>query len=411
MKNLTTSWVLALAALSLGTSLTACGGGSSSSGPTSVPNSATVFYAHNLVFRNSTTYATGYNGFGQLGTGNLVNRMTFGAVKGGSSFGGFAIGGDHSVAFYNNSTVRTWGYNGFGQLGNDSTIFSNKPVKPADIAENVQLSGVTAVAAGALHSLALRSDGTVWAWGDNSMGQLGVPITSTADGKWYRKIPVPVSVSGAPLSGIVAIAANGNHALALDSFGTVWAWGMNIAGQVGIDPAITGALAVPTPVAGLPAGGIVAIAAGGATSYAIDTNGKLWAWGNNFNGQLGNGSTSNSYTPVQVPGLPDKVVQVSAGIQHVLVRLADTSVWAWGYDIYDQLGDNDKNKQDKLSPVRVVADEANTPFTNATDIRAFGSSSMARTAAGWFIWGDNTYGQLGTGGKGKVPLPTKLAGF
>lgn len=416
MNNLMKHMELTVVALIAAVSLTACGGGGgSSSTPTTVPNSATVFYAHSLIFRNHTTLAAGYNAFGQLGTDNLGNRTTPTAVKNGLFFGGVAAGSNHSVAFYNNSTVRSWGYNGFGQLGNNSTTYSSVPVKTTTTATTggQQLSGVKEVAAGSMHSLARRNDGTVWAWGQNTYGQLGVPTTVTGqDG--YSKIALPVEISGAPLKNIVAIAAYGHHSLALDSSGTVWAWGLNGSGQLGIDPVPTGALAVPTPVAGLSPNVIVAIAAGGASSYAIDTNGNLWAWGNAFNGQLGNGSTQDSYAPVQVlkgPGDPlTGVVKVSAGIQHCLAMLASGEVWAWGYNIYGQLGNNDTNKLDKSYAVRVVADAAGNPFTGATDIRAFGSSSMAQNSSGWYGWGDNAYGQLGTGNTGTLLVPAK-SGF
>lgn len=416
MNNLLKFGALSICTLTMTVSLTACGGGGSSSGPSTVPNSATVFYAHNLVFRNSTTFATGYNGFGQLGTGNLVNRTTFGAVKAEHGYRGVATGGDHSVAFFNNSTVHTWGYNGFGQLGTNSTTFSNKPinvVRQGDIQDSyVSLSNVVQVAAGSMHSLALCSDGTVWAWGENTYGQVGMPTTGANGKNEFIKYAVPVMVAGAPLKNIVAIAANGHFSLALDSAGTVWAWGLNGSGQIGVDPLTTGAKSEPTSVAFPVPTAIVAIAAGGASAYAIDTEGKLWVWGNNFNGQLCIGSKDDTSTPTPVSALQAKVVQVSAGIQHVLVRLADTSLWACGYDIYGQLGDNDKkNKQDKIVPVQVLAADGATFFTDAIDIRAFGSSSMAKTSAGWFVWGDNTFGQLGTGGKGTVMLPEKLSGF
>ncbi|HZV83196.1 MAG TPA: hypothetical protein VFF53_13615 [Geobacteraceae bacterium] len=421
MNNLLKHIALSVSVLSVTVSLTACGGGSSST-PTTVPNSATVFYAHSLVFRNTTTglLSAGYNAFGQLGTGNLANRSTPGAVRDGLLFSGQAAGGNHSVAFFNNSTVRSWGYNGFGQLGNDSTTYSSVPVK------TVNIRGVKAVAAGMQHSLALRNDDTVWAWGDNSYGQIGVEKCLDS-GKTiaYCKIPVMVGEGIVPFNNISSIAAGYNHSL-VRANGKVWAWGSNSSGQLGLDRNQTGASA-PHKVDGLP-DGIIAIAAGGAFSYAVSADGKVWAWGNNDNGQLGNETPTDrlenkaledSFTPVLVlteSGLPlDGVVQVSAGKQHGLARRSNGTVWAWGYNIFGQLGNNDKktdNKppDDKHYAVQVVADATGTPFTGATDIRAFGSSSMARNGSGWFAWGDNAYGQLGTGSTGTLLLPVK-SGF
>lgn len=395
--------------------LSACGGSSSSSND-KVPNTASIFYAHNLVFRNSTTLSTGYNGFGQLGTGNLDNRNAIAPLNKYYPFAGTATGGDHSVAFFNNSTVRSWGYNSYGQLGNASTTYSSTPVK------TVELSGVTAITAGAYHSLALKNDDTLWSWGSNAMGQLGVgstlaPVNSS--------IPVKVgsSTDGATFSQISAIAANSYNSLALAN-GIVWAWGFNGSGQLGVDPVATGASAAPLPVSGLPLSGVSAIAAGGAFNYAV-ANGEVWAWGANDNGQLGNGTTASSYKPVKVmqnatTPLTD-IVQVAAGIQHGLARDSQGRVWAWGFNSFGQLGNYnplDKNSLlDSPYAVQVLMDAA-TPLTamsGATDIRAFGSSSMAKMSGAWYAWGDNFYGQLGIGSSGsdksRVNTPIKLSGF
>ena len=412
MKKLLKHLALSLSVLSVAVSLTACGG--SSSTPTTVPNTLSVFYAHNLVFRNSTTLAAGYNGSGQLGTGNLGNLSTPGVVVGGVFFGGQAAGGNHSAAFFNNSTVRSWGDNRFGQLGNSTTTYSSIPVK------TLNLSNVTAVAAGSLHTIALKSDGTVWSWGDNSASQLGVPVNTlnslgtNISTLGYSTVPVQVMVDGAPLSNITDIAANGQHSLALNrNTGEVWAWGLNLSGELGLDPASTGSLARPRIVTGLPAG-IVAVAAGSGFNYALTSGGEVWAWGNNSNGQLGLPTTDSagsrinliSFTPVKITvNSTFLVAQVAAGIQHGLIRLTDNSVWALGYNIFGQLGNN--TKLDSSVAVQVKDSTGSGTFSGATDIRAFGSSSMARNAEGWFVWGDNAFGQLGTGGGGALLLPVK----
>lgn len=397
-------------------SLTACGSGGSSSSPTSVPNTLSVFYAHNLVFRNSTTLlSTGYNGSGQLGSGNLANRTTPLPISGSDIFKGQAAGGNHSVAFFNSSTVRSWGDNRFGQLGNETTTYSSVPTKTKNI------SNVVAVAAGSLHTIALKGDGTVWSWGDNSASQLGVPANTkiTVDKVevditkvGYSVLPVQVEVDGAPLSNIKAIAASGQHSLALDIFGQVWAWGLNATGELGQDPTIVGANARPRIVAGLPAD-IVAIAAGGAFNYAVTSSGVVYGWGNNNYGQLGFVSPADKlYThtpvPISVNG-PAKVAQAAAGLKHGLFRLDDNSVWSIGNNHFGQLG---INNQDHKSTAVQVRDSLGTAFlANATDIRAFGSSSMALIGGSWFVWGDNSYGQLGTGKTGTLLLPEKMSGF
>lgn len=424
MKSTSFYLLFLLAALA---ALSGCGGSSSSSNKT-VPNTASIFYAHNLVFRNSTTLSTGYNGFGQLGTGNLDSRKNIAPLKSYYPFSGTATGGDHSVAFFNNSTVRSWGYNGYGQLGNASTTYSSTPVKVA------ALSGVTAVAAGAYHTLALRNDDTLWSWGSNALGQLGVGSSLVSS---YSGIPVKVGTAsaGASFTDIRAVAANSYNSLALAN-GFVWAWGFNGSGQLGVDPEFTGASASPLPVSGLPLSSVTAIAVGGAFNYAV-ANGEVWAWGANDNGQLGNGlkvddrhftvpdvagcSKARNYCfvpfrVVKADGAPlTDIVQVAAGIQHALARDSQGRVWAWGFNSFRQLGSN--TSLDSPYAMQVLMDTATPPLEmiGASDIRAFGSSSMAKIDGAWYAWGDNYYGQLGIGSSGSanaiVNNPVKLTGF
>jgi len=424
MVKITANLVQKLSGILVLAALTACGNNSSSTTPTSIPSSATIFYAHNMVFTNQSTptlLSSGYNGFGQLGTGDLGTRNTFGPIVGNFRFNGFAIGGDHTVAFMNNSTVRSWGYNAFGQLGNGSTAYSAVPVPVFSLVSTatrdtkVNLTGITAVAAGVYHTLALKNDDTLWSWGANGAGQLGVEATVN-QGLGYSPVPVRVNAGGVVLANISSIAANAYHSLARAN-GRVWAWGYNGTGQLGIDPKTTGALATPSPVAGLPSGGILGIAAGGSFNLALAGSGTVWAWGYNATGQLGNNSTVDSYLPVQVlkkDALGNispltGVRQVSAGIQHGLALLDDGSVWAWGYNAFWALGNN--SNLDSPVAVQVLSDGI-TPFTGATEVRAFGNSSMARKVGGaWYVWGNSTSGQLGTGAYERVPFPRLIPGI
>lgn len=380
--------------------VSACGGTSTT--PTTIQTTATIFYAHSLVFKNtSTLLSTGYNGFGQLGTGNLGNRSVPGGLNSYYPFRGYAAGGDHSVAFTNNSSViYSWGYNGFGQLGNGTTTYSSIPVRSGTV------TGIVAVAAGALHSLALKKDGTVWAWGQNDVGQAGTAIGDTSG-----FITTPRKINGAaPLANISSIAANGKHSLAIAKGGALWAWGLNSNGQIGLDPSgpmqnsfdpVNISMYYPSSIAS-----VTSIAAGTGSSYAVAANGTLWAWGVNDNGQLGNGTTTSTHIPVQVKidtlTYLSNVVQAAGGGQHGLARLASGEVWAWGFNHFGQLG---SSQPDSSYAVKV------TLPGSATDIRAFGASSMAMVNGAWYVWGDNTYGQLGVGTTGTVTTPTKMSGF
>jgi alpha-tubulin suppressor-like RCC1 family protein len=179
------------------------------------------------------------------------------------------------------NNVIAWGENSLGQLGNGTTTNSDVPVAVSG------LSGVTAVDAGGGVSLALLGDGTVMAWGGNELGTLGDGTTTNSD--------VPVKVSG--LSGVTAISAGkGDHSLALLSNGTVVAWGDNAYGQLG--DGTTTSSDVPVAVSGL--SGVTAISAGALHSLALLANGTVMAWGLGANGQVGDGAREGSSTPVHV---------------------------------------------------------------------------------------------------------------
>ena len=164
-----------------------------------------------------------------------------------------------------------------------------------------------------VHSLALQDDGTVWAWGDNRFGQLGDGTTTQRN--------TPVQVSG--LSDVQAIAAGALHSLALKNDGTVWAWGRNDFGHLG-DGTTNDLRTTPVQVSGL--SGVQAIAGGDAHSLALKNDGTVWAWGFNVFGELGDGTTTQRTTPVQVSGLSG-VQDIDGGLEHSLaVASSDATV-------------------------------------------------------------------------------------
>lgn len=193
------------------------------------------------------------------------------------------------------------------------------------------------VAAGHDFSLALKVDGTLWARGNNTSGQLG-------DGTTLHR-QEPVQVSPAP-TGVVALAAGSQHSLALKEDGTVRAWGDNTDGQLG-DGTSTPRL-TPTQVPGLT--GVVALAAGKEHSLTLKSDGTLWAWGDNGNGQLGDGTTTPRLTPTQVPGLTG-VASLVVGFQASLAVMTDGTVRAWGSNLYGQFGNGASGR--RPTPARV----------------------------------------------------------
>jgi alpha-tubulin suppressor-like RCC1 family protein len=396
MHPLTRQLLLPILAIFFVVSLAACG--SNTSGP-----SSQVFSGESAVLTNYSTVQTwGANGYGQLGNGSINDSHT--PVKLGGHYTAVTVGGAHTLAL-KGDTVWAWGYNGNGQLGNNSTSNSSTPVQVSG--GGAALSNIIAVAAGGRHSLALAGDGTVWAWGDNTYGQLGVPSTDTPSG--YST--TPVSVAGTNLANITKIAAGGDFSLALKDdgtgagTGTVWAWGNNTNGQLGIPNTTTvNNYSEPQQVVkadGSALAGIINIAAGGSHGLAIDKDGNIWAWGYNIFGQLGDGTTTTQFRAVKVNVITGTAggMKISAGLDHSLA-IINGSVWAWGYNIYGQLGQlgSGQTQLHSFSPLPVFPTPMQiTAFGNTVEfILALGNHSIARTSDGkYWTWGWDAYGQLG----------------
>ncbi|WP_158502071.1 MopE-related protein [Vitiosangium sp. GDMCC 1.1324] len=300
-------------------------------------------------------------------------------------------GAYHSLALRRTGQVMGWGQNQYGQLGLGSGGAS-VVATPTLVAG---LPAVKAVAAGIGHSLALDLDGQVWAWGQNASGQMGM-------GSAGGTVTVPTQVAG--LTGIQSIAAGGNYSLALDAAGQVWAWGQNTAGQVG-----TGASSalVPSPVrvAGLPT--IRAIAAGLNHVLALDTDGGVWAWGQNTFGQAGTGATSAAVlVPTRVASLP-RAKAIAAGAGHSLVIDAQFGeVWAWGQNNFGQTGSGTISTMPTLVPTRVSGVSAATSIVagHYFSMAILGNNSVK-------AWGQNTYGQLGNGTTENSAVSVDVAGL
>jgi alpha-tubulin suppressor-like RCC1 family protein len=279
---------------------------------------------HTLFLKSDgTVWSAGGNEHGQLGDGTNTDRSTPVQVRGLTDVVAISAARWHSLAVKADGTVWAWGYNLRGQLGNFSVFDSNLPVQVQSSDGSGHLSGCVAVAAGGYHSVALKSDGTVVAWGDNSNGQLG-------DGTGVERHR-PVNVPG--LTAVAAIAGGDYYSLALKSDGTVWAWGANSQGQLGDGTNITRNRAVP--VSGLK--DVAAIAGGVHHSLAITSDGSLWVWGDNSDGELGDGTYTQRTAPIQPSGMTG-VVGIASGFDLSVVLKHDGTVWCMGRNDYYQLG-------------------------------------------------------------------------
>jgi len=317
--------------------------------------------------------AWGRNDMGQLGIGNSgdgIGRIFPHFVNGMEKIVNLAAGENHSLALSTDGKVWAWGNNSSGQLG-----IGDLNVKQLDAPQKIlHLTDIMAIDAGHTHSLALQSDGTVWSWGNNSNGQLGNGLEISES----KPILIP------KLSSCIAIAAGYAHSVALKNDGTVWTWGLNSAGQLGDNSEINRNEPVPVGVAN-----VIAIAAGDYHTVALKKDGTVWTWGDNPNGQLGDGTKETKYIPTRVANI-SKVIGIAAGYLHTLALRSDGTVWGWGGNEYGQLGDNSEVKM-QLLPVKTV-------FTDsqglAIEAGQYHSLVLKKDGSVW-SFGANGFGQLG----------------
>ncbi|MCP3875173.1 MAG: tandem-95 repeat protein, partial [Desulfobacteraceae bacterium] len=290
----------------------------------------------------------------------------------------------HTLSLRDDGTVWAWGKNQYGQLGDGDTTSSRSAQEPV-----MGLSNIISVNGGSSHSMALSEEGSVWAWGHNGYGQLG-------DGTTFSKY-TPVNVPG--LSNIISIICGKNHSVALTRDGNILAWGSNNYGQLGNGSTTNSN--IPIQISGLT--NIISIAGDYEHTLALKNDGTVWAWGKNNYGQLGDETTSDRSVPVQVIGI-DNAISIAGGFEHSLVLKADGTVWAWGYNGNGQLGDGTFTNSN--TPVQV------TDLSNIFSISAGFRYSLALKDDGTvWAWGYNMYGQLGDGTTFSKYTPVNVPGL
>jgi alpha-tubulin suppressor-like RCC1 family protein len=317
----------------------------------------------------------GDNFFGQLGDGTTTVRLTAVDVNGlGSGVNAIATGYEHACALTTGGGVKCWGNNVHGQLGDGTTSARLTAVDVSGLS-----SGVSVIAAGDSHTCALTTGGGVQCWGANSRGQLG-------DGSNAARLTA-VDVSGLS-SGVSAIVAGTSHTCALTTGGGVKCWGYNLSGQLG-DGTTTERLTA-VDVSGL-SSGVSAIVAGSTHTCALTTGGGVKCWGNNYSGQLGDGSSSARLTAVDVSGLSSGVSAIAAGIGHTCAVTTGGGVKCWGYNLSGQLGDGTTTE-------RLTEADVSGLSSGVIAIAAGRSHTCALTTGGGVnCWGYNGNGQLGDG--------------
>jgi alpha-tubulin suppressor-like RCC1 family protein len=279
-------------------------------------------YGHTIALKtNKSLWVWGDNGVGQLGLGdtNQRNSPTQSIITI-QDWSTIAAGYWHTVALKTNKTLWAWGSNEFGQLGLGNTTNKNSPTQSIMTTQDW-----SAIDAGSGYTIALKTNKTLWGWGLNTFGQLGSGNTTS------RNSPIQSIMTTQDWS---AIAAGYWHTVALKTNKTLWVWGFNAFGQLGMGDVIQ---------RNSPTQSIMttqdwsAIAVGSGHTIALKTNKTLWAWGYNEIGQLGLGDFADRNTPVQV-GTDSDWINLTCGYYYTMGLKTMGTLWAWGYNEYGQLG-------------------------------------------------------------------------
>ena len=296
-------------------------------------------YSHtNVIKTDGTLWTWGYNTNGQLGDNTIVSKSSpVQTIAGGTNWKQVSAGFVHTAAIKTDGTLWLWGYNGEGGLGDNTQVHKSSPVQTIAGGTNWKQ-----VAGGGNHIAAIKTDGTLWLWGYNNKGGLGdnsiVPKSS----------PVQTIAGGTNWK---QVSCGQYYTAAIKTDGTLWGWGDNTYGQLGDNTIAYKSSPVQTIAGGT---NWKQVAGGGNHIAAIKTDGTLWTWGYNAYGQLGDSTTVYKSSPVQTIAGGTNWKQVSCGQFHTTAIKTDGTLWLWGYNINSgQLGDNTNDP--KSSPVQTIA--------------------------------------------------------
>jgi alpha-tubulin suppressor-like RCC1 family protein len=405
------------------------------SGLTSGVSSVTSGYAHGCAVKaNGTMSCWGSNVSGQLGDGTTVDRLTPVAVTGLTGVAGASAGGGHTCALTQAGGLKCWGDNSAGELGDGTTNSHSSAVDVSGLGAGVSAfasgfsqtcavtaagvkcwgynaagelgdgtttnrltptdipgsSGATAIDAGGdslgLHTCAVTWQGHVLCWGDNQRGQVGSGYGA------YRKA---VAVTGLE-AGITALSVGEDFGCAVTSAGGVRCWGRNWGGQLGDGTNTARSMAADVSTLG---SGIQSVSSGAGHACALTTGGGVKCWGWNGDGQLGNGTTTDSLVPVQVSGLTSGVLAVAVGIRHTCALVSPGSVRCWGGGGY--VGDGTTTQ--RLTPTAVSVPE------QVVSIATAGHTCVATISGKAYCWGGNDDGQLGNGTTTATVSPVQVS--
>ena len=352
-------------------------------------DAGTTWYAYEeFTFQpNSTLLAWGSNVVsgvflkGQLGQNNVINYSSPVQIPG-TTWSFVSSGSEHTLALKMDGTLWSWGYNFYGEMG------QNNNITPLSASSPVQIPGTTwrSISTGIQHSLAIKTDNTLWAWGNNQSSQLGLNNVSPASS--------PIQIPGTTWN---SASAGYLHSFAIKTDGTLWAWGRNSYGELGQNNRAYYSSPVQIP------GTTWKYANGSGRDYtlATKTDGTLWAWGYNGNYLLGQGNTIDRSSPVQIPGTTWNSI-AGNNFSAALSTKTDGTLWSWGVNGAGQLGQN--NTSPASSPIQI-------PGTTWSSISSGYQHSLAtKTDGTLWAWGINDEGQLGLNNTVRYSSPVQIPG-
>ena len=324
-------------------------------------------------FSDGGLWTWGQNSIGQLGDNTTVNKSSpVTTVSGGTNWKQVAGGRDFIAAIKTDGTLWLCGYNNFGNLGDNTAVNKSSPV--TTVAGGTNWKQVTI---GYVHASAIKTDGTLWTWGSNSLGQLGdnttvnksSPVTTVAGGTNWKQV-----------------ACGAYQTAAIKTDGTLWTWGSNFGGALGDNTTVSKSSPVTTVAGGT---NWKQVSGGREHITAIKTDGTLWSWGLNNLGQLGDNTVVSKTSPIQPSGGGTNWKQVSCGQYYAAAIKTDGTLWTWGSNSIGQLGDN--TTVDKSNPVTTVAGGTNWKQVAVLQYHI----SAIKTDGTLWTWGSNSSGQLG----------------
>ncbi|HEX8562693.1 MAG TPA: T9SS type A sorting domain-containing protein [Flavobacterium sp.] len=335
---------------------------------------------------DGTFFSWGRNQAGQIGDGTTTNRSTPTQILTAQPW--ISMSGARSTMFAikADGTLWAWGENGNGILG-INTPEVVPALLPIQIGTDTNWQKLASMSQ-TYHVLAIKTNGTLWAWGYNEYGQLGDGTTIS------RSTPIQVGTD----TNWTNVAAGGLHTVAQKADGTLWSWGRNDYGELGLGSALGVSVLQPTQI-GTDTDWNV-LSTGYAHTLAIKNNGTFWGWGNNSGRVFGDGTFTNRNVPVQT-GTDTNWLDIVGGDSHTLALKTNGTLWAWGLNIYGQLGDGTTNT--RTTPVQIGTD------SDWQEIDAsLNRSAALKTNGTLYTWGHNSFGEIGDGTFVNRSVPTAI---